>query len=80
MNDITKEDLRRFVEGRRRAGPALENQRPEELSHLGDEQAGRMTLDVFGLWRPTDDDDFGVELVEQQRGFRLWRERQRGRR
>jgi hypothetical protein len=75
MDDTTRRDLRRFVDRWRQAGPALEAQRLDELSQLSDEQARRVTLDLFGLWRKTEHDDFGAGLVEQQRLFRLWQER-----
>ena len=78
MDDITKKDIGEFVGRWRRASAPLEDQRMEELSRLSDEQARRMTVDLFGLWRPTEYDDFGAELVEQQRVFRLSRDRRQG--
>ena len=76
MDDPTRQGLRQFVDKWRLAGPALANLRLEELAHLTDEQARSATLDLFRLWRPTAQDDFGAELVEQQRVFGLWREDQ----
>lgn len=68
--------MRRFVDRWRVAGPALEDQRLDELSRLTDDEARRMTLDLFRLWRLSDHDDFGAELVEQQRVFGLLRQRE----
>ena len=78
MDDSTKQDLKRFVDRWRVAGPALEAHRLQELSRLNDEQARCATLDLFNLWRPAAYDEFGAELVEQQRVFRLWQKRPAG--
>jgi len=74
----TKQDLVRYVEGWRLTGDALRAQRLAELSCLDDETARAMTIDLFGLWRPAEADEFGAELVEQQRVFQRWH-RARGR-
>lgn len=76
MDDRTRQDLKRFADRWRVAGPELEDQRMDELSRLSDEQARLRTLDLFRLWRPDGNDDFGAELAEQQRVFRLWRKRE----
>ncbi len=76
MDETTRQDMRRFVDRWRVAGPALEGQRLDELLCLTDDEARRMTLDLFRLWRPSDYDDFGAELVEQQRVLGLWRQRE----
>jgi len=76
MDDATRRVMGRFVDTWRLAGPALADQRIEELARLTDEQARRATLDLFRRWRPPDHDNFGAELVEQQRVFGLWRLRQ----
>ena len=51
------------------AGPELEAQRLAEVAGLTDEGARRATLDLFALWRPSEFDEFGEELVRQQRVF-----------
>ncbi len=79
MDDSKRQDLRRFVDQWRLAGPALEDQRLDEVSALSDEQARRITLDLFALWRPAGHDPSGAELVEQQRVFRLWHARMQDR-
>lgn len=80
MDEDTRRDLKLFADRWRVAGPALEDQRLQELWRLSDEQARRMTLDLFRFWRPDRHDDFGAGLVEQQRVFRLRREREQGQR
>jgi hypothetical protein len=75
MDEIARDDVKQLVERWRLAAPALEAQRLDELAALTDEQAKQMTSDLFSLWRPAATDDFGAELVEHQRVFRLWRER-----
>jgi hypothetical protein len=75
MDEQTKRELREYVERWRLAAPALEDQRLSELGRLDDETARLMTLDLFTLWRPSGHDEFGAELVEQQRVFQLWQRR-----
>jgi hypothetical protein len=77
MDEQTKRELRRYLERWRLAAPALEDQHISELMRLDDETARVMTLDLLSLWRPSDQDDFGAELVEQQRVFRSWHRLQR---
>ncbi len=69
-------DAKEFVERWRHAGPALEEQRCRELQELDDEAARRMTLDLFDLWRPSEFDDLGAGLVEQQKVFAKLRQRE----
>ena len=69
-------DAKEFVERWRHAGPALEEQRCRELQELDDEAARRMTLDLFDLWRPSEFDDLGGGLVEQQKVFAKLRQRE----
>jgi hypothetical protein len=71
MTYTYSESGRELIERWRAAGPELEAQRWAELSRLTDEDARRATVDLFALWRPSAVDDFGAELVEQQRVFRL---------
>ena len=73
MTDTYRASGRELIERWKAAGPALEAQRWAELFRLTDEDARRATLDLFALWRPSALDDFGAELVEQQRVFRLQR-------
>lgn len=68
--------LREFIERWAKAGPALEEQRYRELQELDDDTARRMTLDLFKLWRPSEFDDLGAGMVEQQRLFAKLRERE----
>jgi hypothetical protein len=70
MDESVREDMRRFIDRWRIAGPALQEQRMDELLSLSDERALRMTHELFSLWRPQEHDDYGAELVEQQRVFR----------
>jgi len=77
MDEQTKRELKQYVERWRLAAPALEDQHISELGRLDDETARVMTLDLLSLWRPMEHDDFGAELVEQQRVFRLRHRRQR---
>ena len=77
MDDQTKRELTEYVDRWRLAAPALDEQRLSELGCLDDETARLMTLDLFSMWRPSECDEFGAELVEQQRVFQLWRQRQR---
>jgi hypothetical protein len=72
MDEQTKRELRQYVERWRLAAPALEDQHISELVRPDDETARVMTLDLVTLWRPLEQDDFGAELVEQQRVFRSW--------
>jgi hypothetical protein len=71
MTDTNRETGLQLIERWRAAGPVLEEQRWLELSRLTDEEARRATLDLFALWCPSPVDEFGAELVEQQRVFRL---------
>ncbi len=73
MTDTYRMTGRELIGRWKVAGPALEAQRWAELSRLTDEDARRATLDLFALWRPSAIDEFGAELVEQQRVFRLQR-------
>jgi len=73
MTDTYRMTGRELIGRWKVAGPALEAQRWAELSRLSDEDARRATLDLFALWRPSAIDEFGAELVEQQRVFRLQR-------
>ncbi len=73
MTDTFRMTGRELIGRWKVAGPALEAQRWSELSRLTDEDARRATLDLFALWRPSAIDEFGAELVEQQRVFRLQR-------
>ena len=73
MTDTYRMTGRELIARWKVAGPALEAQRWAELSRLTDEDARRATLDLFALWRPSASDEFGAELVEQQRVFRLQR-------
>jgi hypothetical protein len=73
MTDTDRAGGRELILRWKAAGPALEAQRWAELSTLTDEDARRATLDLFALWRPTALDEFGAELVEQQRVFHLRR-------
>jgi hypothetical protein len=70
MTDPYRMTGRELIERWKAAGPALEAQRWAELSRLTDEDARRATLDLFAFWRPSAVDEFGAELVEQQRVFR----------
>jgi len=36
---------------------------------MTEDEARRITLDLFALWRPSTHDDMGEELVTQQRWF-----------
>jgi hypothetical protein len=73
MTDTYRESGRELIDRWKTAGPAVDAQRWAELSRLTDEDARRATVDLFALWRPPARDDFGAELVEQQRVFRLRR-------
>jgi len=73
MTDTYRMTGRELIGRWKVAGPALDAQRRSELSTLSDEDARRATLDLFALWRPSAIDEFGAELVEQQRVFRLQR-------
>jgi hypothetical protein len=75
MDDQTKRELTEYVDRWRLAAPALDEQRLSELGRLDDETARLMTLDLLTMWRPSGRDDFGAELVEQQRVFQLWQRR-----
>jgi hypothetical protein len=75
MDETVRQDMKRFVDRWRAAGAALEDQRRDELSCLSDEQALRMTQELLALWRPSEHDDCGAELLAQQRVFRRLRER-----
>ena len=77
MDEQTKRELTGYIDRWRLAAPALEAQRLSELGRLDDETARLMTLDLFSMWRPSERDDFGADLVEQQRVFQLWQQRQR---
>jgi hypothetical protein len=44
------------------------------LQALEAETARKMTLDLFDLWRPSEPDDPGCGLVEQQRIFTKMRQ------
>jgi len=77
MDEQTKREFRQYVERWRLAAPALEDQHISELVRLDDETAWVTTLDLFTLWRPLEQDDFGAELVEQRRVFRSWHRLQR---
>jgi len=77
MDEQTKRELRQYVERWHLAAPALEDQHLSELVRLDDETARVMTLDLLSLWRPTEHDDFGAELMEQQRVFRSPHRRRR---
>ena len=70
MDDTVRQDMKGFVDRWRAAGAALQDQRRHELSCLSDEQALHMTQELFALWRPSEHDDCGAELVAQQRVFR----------
>jgi len=61
---------RGFVARWAAAGPALAAQRYAELRALTDDDARRMMHDVFAHWHPSATDEFGAELVAQQRFFR----------
>jgi hypothetical protein len=77
MDEQTKRDLAEYVDRWRLAAPVLQEQRLSELRRLDDETARVMTLDLFSMWRPSERDDFAATLVEQQRVFQLWQQRQR---
>jgi len=67
---------RAFVRRWSEAGPALEEQHCIELQELDDETARRMMLDLFDFWCPSEFDDLGTGMVEQQRIFAKLRERE----
>jgi hypothetical protein len=77
MNERTTRKLNEYVGRWRLAAPALEAQRLSELGRLDDESAMVMTRDLFSMWRRLASDDFGAELVAQQRVFQLCQQRQR---
>jgi hypothetical protein len=78
MDEQTRRELKDYVERWRLAAPALDDQHASELGRLDDETARAMTLDLLSLWRPQEHDDFGAELVEQQRVFQSWQRRRGG--
>lgn len=69
MAGTRRESDNEFIGRWKAAGPALDAQRLDELSRLTDDDARRITLDLFALWRPSVIDEFGEELVRQQRVF-----------
>jgi hypothetical protein len=69
MSGTNRERDADFVTRWKAAGPELDAQRLAEVAGLTDEAARRATLDVFKLWRPSESDEFGDELVRQQRIF-----------
>jgi hypothetical protein len=71
--DAPAEDMRagmqRWLDNWRVVGPLLEQERAERLAAMTDEEAQELTRDLLALWRPSELDDMGAELVAQQRLF-----------
>jgi hypothetical protein len=60
---------RRWLDDWATAGAALEAERLARLDRMSDDEARELTRAVLAVWRPSASDDFGVELVTQQRWF-----------
>ena len=71
--DLSRDDVRagmkRWLDTWRVTGPLLEQERAERLAAMTDEEAHHLTRDLLALWRPSELDDMGAELVTQQRWF-----------
>lgn len=71
--DLSRADVRaglkRWIDTWRVTGPLLEQERAERLAAMTDEKAQELTRDLLALWRPSEFDDMGAELVAQQRCF-----------
>jgi hypothetical protein len=64
-----KARLSTWLEGWTRAGAALEAERVRRLQGMTDDEAREQMRGLLALWRPTDRDDFGAELVTHQHWF-----------
>lgn len=67
--DGMRAGMKRWLDHWRVVGPFLEQERAERLAAMTDEEAHALTRDLLALWRPSELDDMGAELVEQQRSF-----------
>ena len=61
--------MKRWLDTWRVTGPLLEQERAERLARMTEAEAQELTRDVLALWRPSEVDDMGAELVTQQRWF-----------
>lgn len=61
--------MKRWLDNWRIVGPLLEQERAERVARMTDEEARREARDLEALWRPSDIDDLGAELVTHQRWF-----------
>lgn len=68
---IDPREARTWLETWRAAGAVLQEERLQALRELTDEEARRVTLQLFAMWRRPLVDPAGAELVEQQRWFAI---------
>jgi hypothetical protein len=71
LDDDDRAAMKRWIENWRTLGPLLEQERAERLARMTDDEARERARDLHALWRPSEVDDMGVELVTQQRWFML---------
>ena len=71
---MNREDARKFVESWRRAGPALEKVKREELRNLSDDECRRQIQALFGTNFQSQNERPPSGLVEQQRIFQRARQ------
>jgi len=61
--------LREWIDNWAVVGRFLEEERLSRLQAMTDDEARQQTAALFELWRPSNVDHLGVELVTQQRWF-----------
>ncbi len=66
---MTNEEAREFVERWKKAGPALEKIRREELRNLSHEDCQKQVQTLFGLGSRKQKNRYKSGLIEQQRFF-----------
>lgn len=69
LDDDARAGMKRWLDNWRVVGPLLERERAERLARMTDEEAQEITRDLLALWRPSELDDMGAELVTQQGWF-----------
>ncbi|HEY7444935.1 MAG TPA: hypothetical protein VH701_21065 [Vicinamibacterales bacterium] len=68
-SDVGDGGMRRWLENWARVGPVLEAERWARLRRMTDDEARDLTRAVLALWRRSERDELGAELVTEQHWF-----------